>query len=184
MLRHRRITAPPSCFLPGRTCLVTGGTKGIGRAVVEELAGLGARQAASDEMAACLCPWGAPRVLPKRRRHAFGDLYQPSTLCRRVYTCARSVADLEELLGHCKAQGWDVQGCVADVSKADDRQNLVAAVSQAFGGQLTVLFNNVGTNIRKPTEEYTQVGRRGEFWGAVDGLVGWCSGCSWSRVLR
>ncbi|KAI7838183.1 hypothetical protein COHA_008031 [Chlorella ohadii] len=107
-------------------------------------------------MAACLCPWGAPRVLPKRRRHAFGDLYQPSTLCRRVYTCARSVADLEELLGHCKAQGWDVQGCVADVSKADDRQNLVAAVSQAFGGQLTVLFNNVGTNIRKPTEEYTQ----------------------------
>ncbi len=131
-----------------------------------------------------LVPLGCAQSVAQAPPPCIGDLYQPSTLCRRVYTCARSVADLEELLGHCKAQGWDVQGCVADVSKADDRQNLVAAVSQAFGGQLTVLFNNVGTNIRKPTEEYTQVGRRGEFWGAVDGLVGWCSVCSWSRVLR
>lgn len=82
----------------------------------------------------------------------------------RVYTCARSAADLEELLGHSKAQGWDVQGCVADVSKPDDRQRLVAAVGDAFGGQLNVLFNNVGTNVRKKTEDYTQVGGMGGWW--------------------
>lgn len=114
------MSLPVHSCRPGRTCLVTGGTKGIGRAVVEEMGGLGAR----------------------------------------VYTCARSAADLEELLAHSKAQGWDVQGCVADVSKAEDRQRLVAAVSEAFGGQLQVLFNNVGTNIRKPTQDYTQVGGR------------------------
>lgn len=100
----------------GRTCLVTGGTKGIGRAVVEELAGLGAR----------------------------------------VFTCARKAEDLEELLAHCKAAGWDVQGTVADVSTADGRAALLAQVSDAFGGQLNVLFNNVGTNVRKPTVDFTE----------------------------
>lgn len=90
---------------------------GIGRAVVEELAGLGAR----------------------------------------VFTCARNAEDLAALLEHCSSAGWDVQGISADVSKAEDRQRLMQAVSDAFGGRLNCLFNNVGTNIRKPTVEFTQV---------------------------
>lgn len=74
-----------------------------------------------------------------------------------MFTCARKAEDLEELLAHCKASGWDVQGAVADVSTADGRAALVAQVSDAFGGKLNVLFNNVGTNVRKPTVEFTEV---------------------------
>ena len=77
----------------------------------------------------------------------------------RVFTCARKAEDLEELLAHCKAAGWDVQGTVADVSTADGRAALLAQVSDAFGGQLNVLFNNVGTNVRKPTVDFTEVRR-------------------------
>ncbi len=85
-----------------------------------------------------------------------------SILCR-VFTCARKAEDLEELLSFCKAAGWDVQGTVADVSTAEGRAALLAQVSDAFGGQLNVLFNNVGTNVRKPTVEFTEVrGTRGE----------------------
>ncbi|KAI3438099.1 hypothetical protein D9Q98_000541 [Chlorella vulgaris] len=106
-----------SAYSPdGRLCLVTGGTQGIGRAVVEELAGLGAK----------------------------------------VFTCARNAADLASLLEQSAAAGWDVDGVVADVSQASDRQLLMQAVSDAFGGQLNVLFNNVGTNIRQPTVDFTQ----------------------------
>lgn len=61
------------------------------------------------------------------------------------------------LLGQCRAAGWDVQGIVADVSLAEDRQLLLDAVSEAFQGKLNVLFNNVGTNIRHATVDFTQV---------------------------
>lgn len=86
-----------------------------------------------------------------------------SIMMCRVFTCARKAEDLEELLSSCKAAGWDVQGMVADVSTAEGRAALLAQVSDAFGGQLNVLFNNVGTNVRKPTVEFTEVrGTRGE----------------------
>ena len=75
----------------------------------------------------------------------------------RVFTCARNAADLEALLQQSTVAGWDVQGVTADVSLAEDRQRLMAEVSAAFSGTLHVLFNNVGTNIRKPTVEFTQV---------------------------
>lgn len=94
---------PDASIAAGRLCLVTGGTSGIGRAVVEELAGLGAR----------------------------------------VFTCARSADDLDALLGECREQGWDVRGLPCDVSKPEERQRLMEAVAEAFGGRLNVLFNNV-----------------------------------------
>lgn len=99
----------------GRCCIVTGGTEGIGRATVEELAGLG----------------------------------------NRVFTCARNADKLQELLDHCKQQGWDVQGIVADVAQEEGRQQLMQAASAAFGGVLHVLVNNVGTNVRLRTELFT-----------------------------
>lgn len=99
----------------GRCCLVTGGTKGIGKAIVEELSGLGAK----------------------------------------VFTCARTEKDLTDALQLWKSSGLDVQGCIADVSDDDERQKLVSKVTSVFDGKLDILINNVGTNIRSPTLEYT-----------------------------
>mmetsp|Transcript_17549 Transcript_17549/g.45627 ORF Transcript_17549/g.45627 Transcript_17549/m.45627 type:complete len:271 (-) Transcript_17549:204-1016(-) len=101
--------------LAGRCALVTGGTKGIGRAVVQDLAGLGAR----------------------------------------VYTCARNAAELETFLSECRTAGLAVQGSPCDVSSAEERKQLVERVGAAFDGKLDILVNNVGTNIRKPTVEFT-----------------------------
>lgn len=100
--------------LEGKTALVTGGTKGIGAACVEELASLGAR----------------------------------------VFTCARTRSDLEAALQSWSAVGYQVLGCVADCSLKDDRERLMKDVGAAFEGKLDILVNNVGTNIRKTTEEY------------------------------
>ena len=44
---------------------------------------------------------------------------------------------------------------VADCSKKEDRVMLVQRCSDYFEGQLDVLVNNVGTNVRKPTLEYS-----------------------------
>ncbi|CAN1282646.1 Tropinone reductase homolog At2g29260, chloroplastic [Linum perenne] len=90
--------------LHGHTALVTGGSKGLGRAIVEELVGLGAR----------------------------------------VHTCCRNGSELRQCL-----EEWDesrVSGSLCDVSVGENRVDLIRAVSSV---------NNVGTNIRKPMEEFT-----------------------------
>ncbi|XP_031107499.1 tropinone reductase homolog At5g06060-like [Ipomoea triloba] len=101
--------------LTGMTALVTGGTRGIGRAIVEELAELGAT----------------------------------------VYTCSRKEEELNQRLQEWAAKGLKVSGSVCDASSADQRVLLSQKVSSAFDGKLNILVNNVGTNIRKPTTEYT-----------------------------
>ncbi|EFJ49574.1 hypothetical protein VOLCADRAFT_85348 [Volvox carteri f. nagariensis] len=102
--------------LTGRSALVTGATRGIGRAIVDEFGRLGAK----------------------------------------IYVCARSAEDLEVRLKEWRAGGIDVRGCVCDVSDRRQRQQLVDGVATEFGGKLDILVNNVGTNIRKPTVEYTE----------------------------
>ncbi|CAN0854394.1 Tropinone reductase homolog At5g06060 [Linum grandiflorum] len=101
--------------LQGRTALVTGGTKGIGYAIVEELAGLGAA----------------------------------------VHTCSRDGAHLQDCLHEWKSKGFQVTGSVCDVSSRAERENLVKEASSLFNGKLNILVNNVGTNVTKPTVDYT-----------------------------
>lgn len=97
------------------TALVTGGTRGIGHAVVEELAGLGAA----------------------------------------VHTCARKEEELGECLKKWEGLGFRVTGSVCDLSVREQRVDLFTKVSSIFDGKLNILVNNVGTNIRKPTADYS-----------------------------
>jgi Tropinone reductase 1 len=101
--------------LQGKTALVTGGTRGIGKAIVDELLGLGAS----------------------------------------VYICARNEEDVNRCLSEWKAAGLSVQGSVCDVTAPEAKEELIQKVAKAFDGKLDILVNNVGTNIRKPTIEYS-----------------------------
>ncbi|KAJ0103408.1 hypothetical protein Patl1_06442 [Pistacia atlantica] len=101
--------------LKGMTALVTGGTRGIGRAVVEELAGFGAA----------------------------------------VHTCSRNEAELNQRLEEWRSKGFVVSGSVCDAAVSAQRVKLMAEVGSVFNGILNILVNNVGTNIRKPTMEYS-----------------------------
>ncbi|XP_058099395.1 tropinone reductase homolog At5g06060-like isoform X1 [Magnolia sinica] len=101
--------------LQGKTALVTGGTRGIGHAVVEELSGFGAS----------------------------------------IHTCSRNEAELDRCLREWARLGFHVTGSVCDLSSRADREKLLEKVSSVFDGKLNILINNVGTNIRKPTVDYT-----------------------------
>lgn len=100
--------------LEGKKCLITGGTKGIGKAIVQEFLSLGAE----------------------------------------VFMVARNAADLEIQLDELKQQGYPVNGLALDLSINKDRQKLFDNVQGQFGG-LDILVNNVGTNIRKKTMDYS-----------------------------
>ncbi|CAI6004137.1 unnamed protein product, partial [Closterium sp. NIES-64] len=101
--------------LDGQTALVTGATKGIGRAIANELASLGAH----------------------------------------VFVCSRGEADVAATVAELQSQGWAATGWACDVKEPEQREVLITKVSEAFGGKLNHLINNVGTNIRKPTVEYS-----------------------------
>lgn len=109
---------PPASFwrLESKTALVTGGTKGIGAAIVTQLSSLGCN----------------------------------------VLTCSRNGDELADCLREWKDKhGLDVHGIVADVSTAEGREILRHEVEAKFAGKLDVLVNNVGTNIRKKTMDYS-----------------------------
>ncbi|XP_030926467.1 tropinone reductase homolog At2g29290-like isoform X3 [Quercus lobata] len=101
--------------LQGMIALVTGGTKGIRYAVVEELASLGAS----------------------------------------VHTCSRDEAQLNVCLHEWKTKGFRVTGSVSDVASRAQRKELISIVSSLFNGKLSILINNVRTNMPKQTTEYT-----------------------------
>ena len=101
--------------LDGKTAVVTGSTKGIGKAVAEELAGLGAE----------------------------------------VYIVSRHQDEINEQVKQMTDKGLSVKGIQADVSRSEDREKLVSYVIHD-GGKLDILVNNVGTNIRKKSVEYSE----------------------------
>ena len=100
--------------LSGKRALITGATKGIGLAVVEEFVALNAA----------------------------------------VFVVSRTAADVSALVARLQADGADAAGLAADLSTQAGRAALLGAVEAHWGG-LDVLVNNVGTNLRRPTLEYT-----------------------------
>lgn len=101
-------------LLKGKKAVVTGGSKGIGEAIVKEFLELGAD----------------------------------------VIAVARKEEVLQQLHENYSGLAGVLHTLAADVSTAEGRQQLVKEVEQQWNG-LDILVNNVGTNIRKPTVDYT-----------------------------
>eukprot|EP00039_Didymoeca_costata_P007791 m.103976 g.103976 ORF g.103976 m.103976 type:complete len:311 (-) comp13829_c1_seq2:117-1049(-) len=103
--------------LKNRGCIVTGGTKGIGKAVVEKLL----------------------------EKDAI------------VVACSRTQGDIEDLQN--AFPSGKLLALVCDVSNEKDQETLVvqakAWLNDKHNTTLSVLINNVGTNVRKPTTEYS-----------------------------
>jgi Tropinone reductase 1 len=100
--------------LDGKTAIVTGATKGIGRAAASDLLGLGAK----------------------------------------VLIVARNSEEVAEAVSDWKKRNLPAFGFAGDVSTGEGRQSVLAEAEKQFGG-LDILINNVGTNIRKASLEYT-----------------------------
>lgn len=100
--------------LAGKKAIVTGGTKGIGRAIVEDFVALGAE----------------------------------------VLLAARNEAEVEAFVSVLREGGHRVHGAAVDLSKPEGRRELVEVAAREMGG-FDILVNNVGTNIRKKTVEYS-----------------------------
>lgn len=98
--------------LAGKAALVTGGTLGIGRAVAQSLASLGAR----------------------------------------VTVVARNAERLENRVASWQADGLDICGISADLADEDERKRVLRTLNFPA---LHILVNNVGTNIRHATCEYS-----------------------------
>jgi Tropinone reductase 1 len=100
--------------LEGKTALVTGGTKGMGRAIVESF-----------------LSWDAD-----------------------VFFVARNADDIARLEIEFKDHPKSCHGIKADVGLQADREEILDFVKKRIQ-KLDILVNNVGTNIRKKTEDYT-----------------------------
>lgn len=101
-----------SWSLSGKTALVTGGTLGIGRAIAEALAELGAK----------------------------------------VIVVARNKERLEQRSAQWQADGLAIRGVGADLAVEKDRQRVAEMLRKAT---LQIVVNNVGTNIRHASCDYS-----------------------------
>ncbi|GAB3302638.1 SDR family oxidoreductase [Hymenobacter tenuis] len=71
-----------------------------------------------------------------------------------VLAVARTAPDLEQQVAQWQQQGLPAHALAADISTEAGRAHLLAEVSRRWP-ELHILVNNVGTNIRKPSVEYT-----------------------------
>ncbi|KAA3489644.1 tropinone reductase-like protein isoform X1 [Gossypium australe] len=116
--------------LQGMTALVTGGTRGIGRAIVEELGGLGARvhtcSRNENELDKALVDWKSLDF------EVSGSICDVSIAAQR-----QSLMETVSSLFDCKLN------------------ILVSFCLSSFESALFLQINNVGTNIRKPMVDFT-----------------------------
>jgi Tropinone reductase 1 len=71
-----------------------------------------------------------------------------------VAIVARNAEQIDRRVESWKARGWQVEGIAGDAGSTDDRHRICDRIAQRFG-HLDILVNNVGTNIRKKTLDYT-----------------------------
>ena len=65
----------------------------------------------------------------------------------KVAICARNAENIRKTVDAIKSAGGEVFGMVADMSKAEDIENFIAAVVKQYGG-IDILVNNAGTSAR------------------------------------
>ncbi len=100
--------------LEGLQALITGGTKGIGHAIAQEMLSLGAK----------------------------------------VFIVARNAEQIDTCIQSWRDQGFEADGCAADVAGPEGRKALFETLKGKWD-TLDILVNNVGTNIRKKAVEYS-----------------------------
>lgn len=71
-----------------------------------------------------------------------------------VFIVARDNTWLQQQLADYRQQGYTVDGLAADVSQPGVATQVINEIQRQWG-VLDILVNNVGTNIRKPTADYT-----------------------------
>lgn len=92
-----------------------------------------------------------------------------------VLAVARQAPKLEAQVAMWRAQGLDAHAIAADVSTAAGRQLILDAVAQ-HGSVLHILVNNVGTNIRKPTTDYSPTEYQQLLATNLESAFGLCQG--------
>ncbi len=101
--------------LNNMTALITGGTRGIGYAIAEEVLELGGS----------------------------------------IFVVARDPDLLEDRLEKWQAKGYSAHGQACDITNRNERQEVFDEIEDRWG-QLDLLINNVGMNIRKKVIDYTR----------------------------
>lgn len=71
-----------------------------------------------------------------------------------VFILARSKDEIDSKLKEWTAKGFSVDGATCDVQSEQDRKHVIQTIKKKWG-VLDLLINNVGTNIRKKTQEYS-----------------------------
>jgi 3-oxoacyl-[acyl-carrier protein] reductase len=102
--------------LEGKTALVTGAGRGIGRAIAKRLAGAGARVMINDLDESMLLESEAELAYPGRVRHVTGDLTDPTVPERIVHTTVDEFDSIDIIVNNAR-YSWDNV-----IQKATDEQ--------------------------------------------------------------
>jgi 3-oxoacyl-[acyl-carrier protein] reductase len=108
----------PPFTLSGKTAIVTGGGRGIGRAVVERLAAAGANVLACDLDRQALEETQSSVHHPERVALVCGDLMQPS-LPQEIVSATLEAFDAIDIIVNCAGFSWD-----SVIQKTSDEQFL------------------------------------------------------------
>ena len=92
-----------------------------------------------------------------------------------VLAVARQAPELEAQVAAWQAQGLNAHAVAADVSTETGRRQVLDAVAER-GGVLHILVNNVGTNIRKPTTDYSPTEYQHLLATNLESAFGLCQG--------